>query len=229
MRITPGLIGESIVGAAFNLTAVLFSPLLRSWYSHWGATEAETRRPVQGDDLAPHPLIQSTRVVTIQSFPENIWPWLMQIGFKRAGWYSYDLLEALVGAAGFIDGRSANRIIPELQGLKPGDLVFMHPRIPGLKVHTLEPNRILVFQTRLNSRTGKYFDLKHTPPTFVNTTWVFYLEKTGNQQTRLLIRSRFDYNRSFMNAVVWKFITDPLSFVMERKMLLGIKRRAEAM
>ncbi len=87
LRITPKIIGETIFGAAFNVTAVILNPLLRPWYSRWGATEAETGRSIPGDGMVPHPRIESTRAITIKAPPDKIWPWLVQIGWKRAGWY----------------------------------------------------------------------------------------------------------------------------------------------
>ncbi len=134
-----------------------------------------------------------------------------------------------MGAGGFVDGNSANRIIPELQDLKKDDLIYMHRLIPGLKVHSIEPNKLIIFQTRLDGKTGKHFELDQTPKAFVNSNWVFYLEKVNERETRFIIRSRFDYDRSFLNSVMWKGFTDPISFVMERKMFLGIKKRAEAL
>jgi hypothetical protein len=228
LRLTPQIILEGIAGACFIGFTVLFSPFLRSWYSRWGATQDETRRYIPGNELVPHPQLESTRAITIHSPPEKVWPWLVQIGYKRAGWYSYDILEAMVGAAGFVDGCSAVRIIPELQNLKINDQIFMHPRIPALTVYALDPGHSIIYLTRIDSRTGRFFVLDKSPSRFVNSLWTFHLEKLNNSDTRLIIRSRFDYEKSFLNWVIWRIFTDPISFVMERKMFFGIKKRAEA-
>jgi hypothetical protein len=221
---------DGMVGAAFIAVVLLFSPLLKGWYRGWGATPEEAKKKLPGDELVPHPKMQSTRAITIQAPPSAIWPWLLQFGLKRGGWYSYDFLEAMSGAAGFIDGHSTWRIIPELQDLKVGDKIWMHPRILPLTVAALETERTLIFHTRLDMETKAFFELtKEMPAKYVNSNWVFFLEKSARKASRLLVRSRLDYNPNLMNTIAWRVFTDPFSFVMERRMLLGIKQRAEAL
>jgi hypothetical protein len=221
---------EGVAGAAFIVLVLLFSPLLKGWYRGWGATPAEVKKKLPGDELVPHPRMQSTRAITIQAPPAAVWPWLLQFGLKRGGWYSYDFLEAMAGAAGFVDGHSTWRIIPELQDLKVGDKVWMHPRILPLTVAAMEPERTLVFHTRLDLETKAFFELgEKMPAQYVNSNWVFFLEKSA-KTTRLLVRSRLDYGPSnLINTIAWRVFTDPISFVMERRMLLGIKQRAEGL
>jgi hypothetical protein len=221
---------EGVASAAFIAVVFLFSPLLQRWYRGWGATPAEAKKKIPGDELVPHPKMQATRALTIQAPPAAVWPWLLQFGLGRGGWYSYDFLEAMAGAAGFVDGHSTWRIIPELQKLKVGDKIWMHPRILPLTVAVLEPEKALVFHTRVDLETKAFFELGDKMPAhYVNSNWVFFLEKSGKKATRLLVRSRLDYNPSPMNTVAWRVFTDPISFVMERRMLLGIKKRAEAL
>jgi hypothetical protein len=220
---------EGVAGAAFIMFVLLFSPLLKGWYRGWGATPAEVKKKLPGDELIPHPRMQSTRAITIQAPPAAVWPWLLQFGLKRGGWYSYDFLEAMAGAAGFVDGHSTWRIIPELQDLKVGDKVWMHPRILPLTVAAMEPERALVFHTRLDLETKAFFELgEKMPAKYVNSNWVFFLERSGKKATRLLVRSRLDYGPSnLINTIAWRVFTDPISFVMERRMLLNVKKRAE--
>ena len=221
---------ESIVGSALIVVAVTLSPLLRPWYSKWGTIGEEASRSLPGDDLVPHPRIESTCAIGIQAAAAAIWPWLIQIGYRRAGWYSYDLLERIVGAGNFVDGHSANRIITKLQHLEVGDKIFMHPRILGLSVAAIEPGLALVFHTRIDMQTGDSFELGDAmPDKYVNSGWIFFVDELDEKNTRLIIRSRFDYEPSFINLITWRVLTDPISFVMERKMLLGIKRRAESL
>jgi hypothetical protein len=216
--------------AALILVAVTLSPILRPWYSKWGATDEEVHRTLPGDDLVPNPRIESTRAITIKATTTAIWPWLVQIGYKRAGWYSYDLLERIVGAGDFVDGRSANRILPELQHLDVGDKVVMHPRILGLSVAAIESGRALVLHTRVDLQTGKSFELSEVmPKKYINSSWTFFVDKLDEKRTRLIVRSRFDYERRCANLVTWRVFTDPISFVMERLMLLGVKQRAESL
>jgi hypothetical protein len=217
-----------MVGAGFIVVVLLFSPLLKGWYRGWGATTAEIKKKLPGDELVPRPRMQSTRALTIQAPPTAVWPWLLQFGLKRGGWYSYDFLEAMAGATGFIDGHSTWRIIPELQKLKVGDKIWMHPRIMPLTVSALEPERALIFHTRVDLKTKAFFELgKKMPAQYVNSNWVFFLERSG-KNTRLLVRSRLDYGPpNLINTIAWRVFTDPISFVMERRMLLNVKKQAE--
>src|ERR1700726_1185039 len=96
--------------------AVAFFGLYRPWHLKWGATAEDLARSMSGDDIVRRPIFNATRVVTIDARPEDIWPWIVQIGFGRAGWYSIDLFDNL--------GRhSSERIMPELQHMEVGDLV----------------------------------------------------------------------------------------------------------
>lgn len=220
---------EVIEGAALIAFAVTLSPLLNSWYRGWGADNCELNSKIPGDDLVPHPRMISTRAITIQAPASRVWPLLMQLGLKRGGWYSYDLLEAVAGAADFVDGHSARRIIPELQELKIGDKIWMHPRIMPLTVTAIEHERFLVFLTRVDIQNNSYFEIGDSmPEQYVNSSWAFVLNNIGDKSTRLVVRSRLDYNPNAMNTLAWRVFTDPISFVMERKMLYNIKRISES-
>ena len=164
---------------------------------HWGATCEELRKPLPGDDLVPDPAIESTRAVTIEAPPEAVWPWLAQLGQDRAGFYSYEFLENLAGC----DMHNADEIHPEWQSREPGDIVYLHP-LNGLPVARFEPGRVLA--------------LEH---------WgAFVLEPHGPGCTRLIARGRIRHSlASLANALLMEIP----HVVMERKMLLGIKERAE--
>jgi hypothetical protein len=164
---------------------------------HWGATCEELRKPLPGDDLVPDPAIESTRAVTIEAPPEAVWPWLAQLGQDRAGFYSYEFLENLAGC----DMHNADEIHPEWQSREPGDIVYLHP-LNGLPVARFEPGRVLA--------------LEH---------WgAFVLEPHGPGASRLIARGRTPRG---MGALANTLLMEIPHFVMERKMLLGIKARAE--
>jgi len=206
---------EEIFGAAAIAVSILLSPLLRPWYSKWGATSAEGKMLVPGDELALQPMLESTRAISIHASAEAVWPWLVQIGQGRGGLYSYVRLENLVGC----DMRNAGRIIPELQNLKPGDKVRLGPEgFPFAIVNKIEPEQALVL---------RFGDLgeQTSAPVWI---WAFYLEPINGKSTRLLLRSRLQCERNFINVLIWRVFTDPIAFVMERKMLQGIKLRVEA-
>lgn len=206
---------EEGLGAMSIAASVLLSPLLRPWYSKWGATDGEVAMPLPGDDLVPDPVLESNRVITVQAPVEAIWPWLVQLGQGRGGFYSYQQLENLAGC----DIHNADRIIPELQALNVGDLVRLGPEgYPAFDVAAIDPPVALILRGDTPNPNGK-------PTTWI---WIFYLDPRDEHTTRLILRTRLDYERNMGNTVMWRLFTDPISFNMERRMLQGIKARAEA-
>jgi hypothetical protein len=200
---------EEILGAVAIAAAIVSSPLIRPWYSQWGATESEVNMSLPGDDQVPDPELVSTRAISIEAPAPEIWPWLVQIGQGRGGLYSYERLENLVGC----DMHNADRIIPEHQHLEVGDKVRIIPegRDPYFVVSAIEPGRAIILGG-------------DDPP----TTWAFILEPIDDNTTRLIIRWRQDYEPTSGNVLGWRLVTDPITFVMERKLLQGIKERVEA-
>ena len=204
----PSLIEEFL--AAFAIAgAVLTSPVSRRWYGRWGATDAEVEDRLPGDDQVPHPNLESTRAITISAPAEAVWPWLVQMGQGRGGLYSYERLENLVGCG----MRNADKILPEFQHLEVGDKIRLSQddRTPYFVITAVEDGRAIILGG-------------DDPP----TTWGFILAPVDEYSTRLIARFRQDYEPTFGNRLMWRGLTDPLTFVMERKMLLGIKTRAEA-
>ena len=207
-KFNPTIIEEGL-GAVAIAATIVSSPLSRPWYSKWGATESEVNMSLPGDDQVPKPVLESTRAITILVPAAEIWPWLVQMGQGRGGLYSYQRLENLVGC----DMHNADQIIPEHQYLKVGDKVRIVPegREPYFVVTAIEPGRAIILGG-------------DDPP----TTWGFILEPIDDNTTRLIARWRQDYEPTPANVIGWRVFTDPITFVMERKMLQGIKARAEA-
>lgn len=221
------IIGATIAGAA-ALSAYLF--VVRPWLLRWGATDDDVRRPLPGDDLVPHPKMGITHAITIHASAAEVWPWLVQIGYKRAGWYSYDSIHRAMGIAGSPDDDrcSANRIIPELQQLEVGDSIEIGPGM-GYTVAAIEPGRALVLHIALDTRTWQSLDLTGPmPDNYLNASWIWFLDEIGERTTRLIVRHRQDYNPSLLNELMMRGLIEPGSFIMERKTLLSIKQRAEA-
>jgi len=188
-----GALGTIAVLVAYRLW-------LQPWQHRWGATDEEVRRPMPGDELLPD-AASTTRAVTIAAPPDQVWPWLVQLGYGRGGWYSYDWIDN--------DGRaSADRIIPELQQLQVGEPILMLPGM-GPRVRELEPNRHLV----AGDQEGGVWCL------------ALYPAEGG---CRLVSRWRVDWPLTPATAF-WILLSDPGAFVMERRMLNGIRSRAEAM
>lgn len=191
------------VGAAAVALRALYARRVRPWGLTWGATADEIAALMPGDDLVPRPTFDATRAITIAARPDEVWPWLVQAGTGRAGWYSYDLVDNL-------GRRSADRIIPELQDLAPGGIIPMTPsgRL-GLRVHSLDAPRSMVWGS-----AGE-------------TTWSWLLTEAREGSTRLVTRFR---SRSVAGIPTALFVM-PLELgdsVMMRKMLLTLKGRAES-
>ena len=212
---------ENLGGAIQVAGTLILSPVLRSWYNWWGATTVEVTQPLPGDDLVPVPKLGYTRALTIQASPENIWSWLAQMGQGRGGLYSYDGLENLAGCK----IHSVERIIPELQDIQAGELIRLGPQgYPCFAVASVDPARALVLISA-DPKTGQ--PVEHTAQAgkgYSIATWQFILKALDEKTTRLLVRQRLSYSPDL--AWVWR-LTEPVGFVMERKMLLGIRQRAE--
>ena len=175
------------------------------------AVDDELRSTLPGDQLIPDADVSSTRAITIRSVPDAVWPWIAQLGQTRGGFYSYDWLENLVGC----EIQNANRIVPEWQQPQVGDDVQLAPGVP-LTIAALDAGRALVLQGGMPSAAG-------SPP--LDFTWAFSLREQANGVTRLLVRERYGYRRWWARIVVAP--TGLISSVMSRKMLLGIRDRAE--
>ena len=197
----------AIIAAAAILIAVAFFGWYRPWQLSWGATPEDLARSMPGDEIVRRPIFNATRGVTVNAPPEEIWPWIVQIGFWRAGWYTYDLLDNA--------GRhSAERIAPELQHMEVGDLVPLGPgKDSGLRVKEFVPNRSMVWGSKKDDRT----------------TWVWSLDPMPDGKTRLLTRVRAPISWAEPLTILWLVMFELADFPMMRKCLFGIKRRAETL
>lgn len=185
------------------LVATCYMRWYRPWQLRWGATEEEIRRAMPGDEVVQRPSFDATRAVTVAAPPECIYPWLVQIGVGRAGWYSYDLLDNL-------GRRSAEVILPEHQRLEIGGIVPMSPDgRQGMKVLDYRPNEWLLWWDGAG-----------------DSTWVWGLYPQGGT-TRLVTRVRMRYRWS-SPTILFAMLVEFFDLMMMRKALLGIKRRAEA-
>jgi hypothetical protein len=191
------------------------------WISRWGATREEVQQTLPGDELIPNPGLVTTKAITIHARAEAIWPWLMQMGIDRGGLYSYLWVENWLLR---LRVQNSNEIRPEWQTLQVGDFIRFTPKEyalnpgPGLYIMQLEPNRAL----------AGCFGMEGAPPDCTQSaTWQFILEPAGDQATRLVLRSRSADPGSALATNAAKF-AQAFQFYMERKMLLGIKQRAEA-
>jgi hypothetical protein len=193
-----------------------------------GATADEVKGTLPGDGLVPNPKTGYTQAITINAAPEQVWPWLAQHGYMRAGFYSHEWVYKLMGSNDYYEGtRSAERIIPELQDLKVGDQIKINDDSP-FEVITLEPTQILALLARSDLRTGEYFELSEPLPTkYMNQSWVYVLREIDENTTRLIVRWRGDYSPGFANSLFFGMSVEAGALLMQYKMLKGIKERAE--
>jgi hypothetical protein len=202
-RLIKTVTGTALAAGAGAVTYPLF---FRHRCLTWGATDDEVSRKLPGDELLPEAGIVSTRAVTIDAPPGAVWPWLVQMGSGRGGAYTYDWIENLFG----LGMHSADEILPQFQALKVDDELPLGPNRPMMRVEICDPERTLAI---------RFAD--------GNWVWIFALVPEGGQ-TRLISRNRIATRGAALPARLFNLLVmEPGSLIMERKMLLGIKERAE--
>jgi hypothetical protein len=185
--------------AGVLLTACAYGRCMRPWMRCWGATAAELEMALPGDELDPDPRIRQTRAVQIAAPAHAVSPWIAQLGQDRGGFYSYLWLENLAGCR----MHNADRIHPEWQQRSAGETVLLHPAA-GLKVMRFEPGHALVLEGG----------------------WSLVVEPDGPHRCRLIARSR---RPGGVAGAIYGLLLELPHFVMERRMLLEVKRRSEGM
>lgn len=204
-----------------------------SWRS--GVTTAEALGPLPGDDLIPRPMLQWTRGITIEAPPDEIWPWLVQMGYHRGGWYTNERIDRLIWR---VDARNADRVLPEYQSLKVNDIVPDGPdHAAYFRVRRLEPHRWLVYHSIRHPYRGHPVDpndeeaLRRVEEsliqggTYIDFTWAFVLEPSSPGTSRLLIRTR-----AVVAPKTVRFVMVPFGLIdafFAHMILRGVRRRAE--
>jgi hypothetical protein len=206
-----GSLRKGLGALAVASVPVVYALAIRPWHLRWGATEEECMRPLPGDAVVPDG-IQSTRAITIHAPARAVWPWLVQMGQDRAGFYSFDWLERLAGA----DIHNADDINPAWQHLTVGDLMRTYRYVEryeplGWIVVTVEPERALVVRS-VDSRWS----------------WALVLEPLTANTTRLIARTR-DGMMPGLQAPLKFLVAEPAHCIMEIGVLRGVKARAERM
>jgi hypothetical protein len=237
-----GPLALMVAGTASSMAALAaYRSVVRPWYLGWGVDPTDRARLLPGDELIAAPIAGDTRGITIEAPAAAIWPWLVQMGFGRAGWYSYDTLD--------MRGRSSERIVPEWQSIVVGGTMPTWPG-GGFEVAQIEPHHALVLflddtivarqedEARKTAVGGVGADpmtpglaasaaIMRTQPRTFRASWSFVLEPIDGQRTRLIERVRVEYPA----VGSWNRVTGQLFgvgvFLIIRRQLLGIKQRAE--
>jgi hypothetical protein len=206
---------KTLAGAAALGAFAAYNYRIRPWHLRWGATDEELTETLPGDEVKPDAAIQVTHAVTIDAPAEVVWKWLVQVGQDRGGFYSYDWIENLFG----LEIHNTEEIKPGWQKLAVGDFVrSAHTNWLGGKyknktgwfVVRLEENRALVLRDEIEQGS-----------------WAFILKPLSETQTRLVIRARGSQPESLPLKLLHYGFFEPAHFIMERKMLLTLKKRAE--
>jgi hypothetical protein len=189
------------------------TPLVRPWHMRWGATNAEVAGAMPGDEVVCRAQFNATRAITIEAPPEHVWPWITQLGYRRGGFYTYDLVDN--GGE-----RSADRIIEEYQHLEVGDLIPMFHEAHGLaiayRVDSFQPDDWMLWVHRPHENDQP------------DSTWSWQLKRLPDERTRLVTRMKQDYRWQTPRLATFNLILMEFGdFAMERRMLKGIKTRAE--
>lgn len=229
------MIRRIVVGSILAAGAWAAYSNARRWWATWGFDSVEAGRELPGDELVPQATFSETRGITIAAPAAAVWPWLVQMGYDRAGWYSYDVLD--------MKGASSDVIRPDLQHLAIGDTVPTDPG-GGFVVKLLEPEHALVLYVDPEMLAARRPVVVHTdavapgvavsgriletatPPKFT-AAWAFVLEPAGEGQTRLIERFRARMERSSPGSRLLAPSLDFGLFVMTRRQMLGLKARAE--
>jgi hypothetical protein len=206
---------ESLVGF-FEIGWGILTPYLRSRRLRWGALEDERGNSYPGDPLVPAPKWMANHAISIDASPEQVWPWIAQIGQGRGGFYSYQKLENLAGCQIV----NTARILEEHQQIRVGDPIRIHVEAPPMSAAIVDaPNALVLFGNPAESDAS----------TTLSTTWGFLLLEQPDGTTRLLSRTRYHYADNLRSRLMGgPLLIEPISFVMERKMLRVIKSLAES-
>jgi hypothetical protein len=205
------------VGGAGVMAAALLTPFLRGARNHWGVDAEVAARAFPGDERVPVPRWSWTHGIEVAAAADEVWPWVAQIGAGRGGFYSYAWLENLAGC----EVQNAERVHPEWEVREGGEL-RLHPKMPPLRVVDLEPGRCFVAYGAPDP-TAMAEGLS-----WAAVTWLFFVEPLGNRHCRIISRYRCATSDDLATRLsLGPSLIEPIGFAMDRRMLMGIKERAE--
>jgi len=210
-------LAESLEGLVLFFAVMVSWPLTGRWLRDWGSTRQERARHWPGDELTENPVDVFTRAVSVDAGPEALWPWIVQFGLGRAGFYSYELLERTAG----IPVRNIEQILPQHQVLQAGDEVKLHPKEAGIPVAKVVAPHCLCFGVLPGTRGAENPDPRRS--------WSLYVEPRAKGGSRLVVRSRIEALRvPTLSKRIGLALEVPIDFLMEQRMLRTIRRLVES-
>lgn len=217
LQILEGLEGIAIIVACY------MTFFLKSIRDRWGLSKSEANRPLPGDGLVKIPKSKFTHAININAPVKYVWPWIAQIGQGRGGFYSYEALENIIGLQIY----NSDVVLPEFQNPKIGDTISFGPE-GGYPLVICEYRRAMAIENWFDLDAKKVYDPgQSSPENYLHLTWLWYVEELNGHNSRFISRNRLDYSPSLKGDLIFGFLAEPIVFAMDRKMCLGIKKRAE--
>lgn len=216
-QIIQGLEGIVIISACY------LSFFLKSLRDRWGLTENTAQRFFIGDYLVVNPKSKFAHAVEIDAPAEFVWPWIAQMGQGRGGFYSYEFLENMFG----LKILNADSVLAEFQNPEVGDVIPFSPN-DAYPIIICEPGRAMVIENCYDLDNKSIYDPEAAnPDNYLHLSWLWYVEPLAKNRSRFISRNRVTYSDSIKNNLLFGPFSEPIVFAMDRKMCLGIKKRAE--
>ena len=214
---SPGVgVLAAIEGAALIAWNLVATPFIGRERLHWGTVGTEKTDSLPGDQFVPEPKWSYTLGIAVDASPEDVWPWIAQLGQGRGGFYTYQTLENIVGCR----ITNTTEILPDHQHPAVGEDVYLHPTTPPLRIEIVDPPNALVL-------FGSPADIDSEESWGVST-WQFAVNPGPGRGSRFITRGRYDHAANWKSRLAFgRFPLEVISFVMSRKMMLEIKRLAE--
>lgn len=213
---------EGIEGV-FVILLCYLTFFLKDLRSRWGMSKLEVAQSFPVDEIVPNPKSAFTHGVIIQAPARDVWPWIAQIGQGKGGFYSYEALENISG----LNIYNSDRVLAEFQHPKVDDMVAFGPE-QAYPIVYCEPGRGMAIENWFDFDLNDTFDPKQSSPSnILHLTWLWYIEEIDEKTSRFISRNRVTYTSSAKTNFIFKVLLEPIVFAMDRKMCLGIKKRAE--
>ncbi|UWX54478.1 hypothetical protein NYZ99_16410 [Maribacter litopenaei] len=213
---------EGLEGVIVIIVGYL-SFFLRPLRDRWGLSKEQALQTFPGDEIVPVPKTRFTHAIEINAPSKYVWPWIAQIGQGKGGFYTYEALENLVG----LNIYNSDAVLSEFQNPQIGDKVGFAPK-DALPIVICDHGRCMAIENALDMDTNKLYNPKvGRPKNYLHLTWLWYVEDIDEKRSRFISRNRVDFSPWFKNKLMFGSFSEPIVFAMDRKMCLGIKKRAE--